>query len=87
MVYRRLGRTDLMAHYFLPGCADFQVEFTYDDPHEIAIEREGWSVRVHSSAEMTCDEDSYFVTDELEAFEDSSSVFRKSLRFTVPRDL
>ncbi len=28
-----------MAAYFLPGCVDFKVEFTYDNPREIIIDR------------------------------------------------
>lgn len=32
------GRTDRMAAYLLPGCSDFKIEFTYDDPREIAVD-------------------------------------------------
>jgi prepilin-type N-terminal cleavage/methylation domain-containing protein len=32
-----LGMSDRMAAYFLPACSEFKVEFTYDDPREIAI--------------------------------------------------
>lgn len=32
------GQTDRLAAYFLPGCSEFKVEFTYDDPREIAVE-------------------------------------------------
>ncbi|MBP7933087.1 MAG: type II secretion system protein [Phycisphaerae bacterium] len=32
-----LGMEKRLAAYFLPGCADFKVEYTYDDPREIAL--------------------------------------------------
>lgn len=31
------GKDQRLAAYFLPGCADFKVEYTYDDPREIAL--------------------------------------------------
>ncbi len=54
---------------------------------DFTIEREGWSIRVVASAEMTCDEVSFVVTDDLEAYQDGTSIYRKTQRFTVPRDL
>ncbi|HSW47070.1 MAG TPA: hypothetical protein VLM89_16015, partial [Phycisphaerae bacterium] len=32
------GRSNMMSAYFLPGCSEFKVEFTYDDPREIAVD-------------------------------------------------
>lgn len=31
------GLGQRLAHYYLPGCSEFRVEFTYDDPREIDI--------------------------------------------------
>jgi len=33
-----IGQEERLAHYFLPGCTDFKVEFTWDDPREIAVD-------------------------------------------------
>lgn len=33
-----VGQERRLAHYYLPGCSEFRVEFTYDDPREIALD-------------------------------------------------
>lgn len=43
-----------LAAYFLPGCADFQVEYTYDDPQELAIGTNG-SVTLSPSHDLLND--------------------------------
>ena len=35
-----IGQGERLAHYYLPACSEFKVEFTYDDPREIEIDRE-----------------------------------------------
>lgn len=34
------GMSSRMASYFLPSCAEFKVEFTYDDPNELAVHQD-----------------------------------------------
>jgi len=35
-----VGRERRMAHYYLPACSEFHIEYTYDDPREIEIDRD-----------------------------------------------
>lgn len=36
-----VGVPNAMAGYFLPGCSDFKVEYTYDDPREMPLVADG----------------------------------------------
>jgi hypothetical protein len=49
--------------------------------------REGWSIRVRTVSEMSCDADTFHVSDSLEAFEDGAPVFGRTWSSTIPRDL
>ncbi len=51
------------------------------------LEREGWSIRVHSVSEMTCDETEFYLSDSLEAFEGGVPVFGRLWNKSVPRDV
>jgi len=52
------GRTDRMAAYLLPGCSDFKIEFTYDDPREIAVGRDPAIAATYGNPILTPDVDS-----------------------------
>jgi len=52
----------------------------------IALDREGWNVRIETVSSMTADAGAFHVDDSLEAFEGTRRVFVKRTRLDVPRD-
>jgi len=52
----------------------------------IALDREGWNVRIETVSTMTADAGTFRVDDSLEAFEGERRVFEKHTRIDVPRN-
>ncbi len=53
----------------------------------IRIERDAWCVRIETTSELTCDATTFFVTNELHAYEGDVLVYREVRPFSVPRML
>lgn len=52
---------------------------------EIRIERGDWRVRIETISELTCDADTFFVTNELRAYEGDDLAFEDKRSLQVPR--
>jgi uncharacterized protein len=54
--------------------------------HNLLYQREAWEIRIHAFSTMTCDEENFYVTNKLEAFESDKKVFENFREFQVARD-
>jgi uncharacterized protein len=54
--------------------------------HKLQYERDAWKIRIHTLSTMTCDEDHFYVTNKLEAFEGEEKVFDNLREFKITRD-
>ncbi len=54
--------------------------------HKLEYQREAWKIRIHTYSTMTCDEENFYVTNLLEAFEGEEKIFENLRRFQVARD-
>jgi predicted acyl esterase len=65
-----------------------------DDPLSLAAElrwtcvtqREGWSVRTHSTTSLSCTETEWVISERMEAFHDDRLVFERDRNTRIPRD-
>jgi uncharacterized protein len=55
--------------------------------HKLEYRREAWKIRLHTFSTMTCDEEYFYVTNSLEAFEGEKKVYDNLREFKVARDL
>jgi uncharacterized protein len=54
--------------------------------HKLEYQRDTWKIRIHTFSTMTCDEEHFYVTNVLEAFEGEEKVFDTLREFKVARD-
>ena len=54
--------------------------------HSLEYQREAWKIRIHTYSTMTCDEENFYVTNLLEAFEGEEKVYDTLREFKVARD-
>ncbi len=54
--------------------------------HRLEYQREAWKIRIHTCSTMTCDEENFYVTNKLEAFESDKKIFENLKTFQMARD-
>jgi uncharacterized protein len=54
--------------------------------HKLEYQRNNWKIHIHTYSIMTCDEEHFYVTNLLEAFEGEEKVFDNLREFKVARD-
>ncbi len=53
---------------------------------ELKVGRKDWQTEIKSHSQMTSDEDSFYLTNTLWAFENEDQIFKKTWKKTIPRD-
>jgi uncharacterized protein len=54
--------------------------------HGLEYQREAWKIRIHTFSTMTCDDEHFYVTNLLEAFEGEEKLYDSLREFKVARD-
>lgn len=83
--YNTLEQEALMINRYIIGTDPLSAKV--ESEHRLEYQREDWKIGIHTFSTMTCDEETFFVTNKLEAFESDKKIFENVKEFKVTRDL
>jgi uncharacterized protein len=82
--YNHLEQEALMIN--LHSIGDNPLSAKVECEHNLLYQRDTWKIRIHTLSTMTCDEEHFYVTNRLEAFEGEEKVYETLREFKVARD-
>jgi uncharacterized protein len=82
--YNNLEQEALMINRHI--ISDDPLSASVECEHKLEYSRETWKIRIHTFSIMTCDEENFYVTNKLEAFEGDKKIFDKLQEFQVARE-